>query len=123
MLRDRAMSHYQARSLFGSNHRLNRRNGLGFDRRPVMDRGVGATVSRRSILADSMKLKEIEGEPLVDANALKSLIRLLRLTQVIIFFMVVFIVNSLFCQLQNSCLLSPVSCPLLAYIYGILCLS
>ncbi|XP_028759255.1 E3 ubiquitin-protein ligase UPL1 [Neltuma alba] len=82
MLRDRAMSHYQARSLFGSSHRLsNRRNGLGFDRRPVMDRGVGVTVGRRSILADSLKVKEIEGEPLLDANALKSLIRLLRLAQ------------------------------------------
>ncbi|XP_054777632.1 E3 ubiquitin-protein ligase UPL1-like [Prosopis cineraria] len=82
MLRDRAMSHYQARSLFGSSHRLNnRRNGLGFDRRPVMDRGVGVTIGRRSILADSLKVKEIEGEPLLDANALKSLIRLLRLAQ------------------------------------------
>lgn len=79
------MSHYQARSLFGSNSRLNnRRNGLGFDRRPVMDRGVGVTMGRRSILADSLKVKEIEGEPLLDANALKSLIRLLRLAQVIL---------------------------------------
>ncbi|KAI4297837.1 hypothetical protein L6164_037702 [Bauhinia variegata] len=83
MLRDRAMSHYQARSLFGSNHRLNnnRRNGLGFDRRPVMDRGVGVTIGRRSALTDSLKVKEIEGEPLLDANALKALIRLLRLAQ------------------------------------------
>ncbi|KAK4254640.1 hypothetical protein QN277_009993 [Acacia crassicarpa] len=82
MLRDRAMSHYQARSLFGSSHRLNnRRNGLGFDRRPVMDRGVGVTIGRRSILPDSLRVKEIEGEPLLDANALKSLIRLLRLAQ------------------------------------------
>ncbi|KAL5068177.1 hypothetical protein RYX36_019064 [Vicia faba] len=38
ILRDRAMSHYQARNLFGSSHRLNnRRNGLGFVRRPVKD--------------------------------------------------------------------------------------
>ncbi|XP_058209928.1 E3 ubiquitin-protein ligase UPL1-like isoform X2 [Rhododendron vialii] len=84
MLRDRAMSHYQARSLFGSSHRLNpRRNGLGFDRHAVMDRGVGVTVGRRafSALADSLKLKEIEGEPLLDAHALKALIRLLRLAQ------------------------------------------
>lgn len=85
MLRDRAMSHYQARSLFGSNHRLNnRRNGLGFDRRPVMDRGVGVTIGRRSFFVGGTKLKEIEGEPLLDANALKSLIRLLRLAQVIL---------------------------------------
>ncbi|XP_014507028.1 E3 ubiquitin-protein ligase UPL1 isoform X1 [Vigna radiata var. radiata] len=82
ILRDRAMSHYQARSLFGSSHRLNnRRNGLGFDRRPVMDRGVGVTIGRRSVLTDSLKVKEIEGEPLLDATALKALIRLLRLSQ------------------------------------------
>ncbi|KAJ6314476.1 hypothetical protein OIU78_018036 [Salix suchowensis] len=84
MLRDRAMSHYQARSLFGSSHRLSsRRNGLGFDRQAVMDRGVGVTIGRRaaSNIADSMKVKEIEGKPLLDANALKALIRLLRLAQ------------------------------------------
>lgn len=84
MLRDRAMSHYQARSLFGSSHRLsNRRNGLGFDRQMVMDRGVGVTIGRRasSALAESLKLKEVEGEPLLDPNALKALIRLLRLAQ------------------------------------------
>lgn len=77
------MSHYQARSLFGSSHRLNnRRNGLGFDRRPVMDRGVGVTIGRRSAITDTLKMNEIEGEPLLDANALKALIRLLRLAQV-----------------------------------------
>lgn len=89
MLRDRAMSHYQARSLFGSSHRLNtRRNGLGFDRHTVMDRGVGVTVGRRafSALADSLKLKEIEGEPLLNAHDLKALIRLLRLAQVVYIF-------------------------------------
>lgn len=85
MLRDRAMSHYQARSLFGGSHRLNgRRTGLGFDRQMVMDRGVGVTIGRRaaSAITDSLKVKEIEGEPLLDANALKALIRLLRLAQV-----------------------------------------
>jgi len=85
MLRDRAMSHYQARSLFGSSHRLtNRRNGLGFDRQSVMDRGVGATIGRRtgSSLSEVLKVKEVEGEPLLDANALKALVRLLRLAQV-----------------------------------------
>ncbi|CAK9145116.1 unnamed protein product [Ilex paraguariensis] len=84
MLRDREMSHYQARSLFGSSHRLGtRRNGLGFDRQAVMDRGVGITIGRRgsSALAESLKSKEVEGEPLLDANALKALIRLLRLAQ------------------------------------------
>lgn len=85
MLRDRAMSHYQARSLFGNSHRLgNRRNGLGFDRQTVMDRGVGVTIGRRaaSAIADSLKMKEIEGEPLLDGKSLKALIRLLRLAQV-----------------------------------------
>ncbi|WOH00170.1 hypothetical protein DCAR_0519528 [Daucus carota subsp. sativus] len=83
MLRDRAMSHYQAHSLFGNNHRhTHRRNGLGFDRQAVMDRGVGVTIGRRtSSVAEGAKLKEVEGEPLLDANALKALIRLLRLAQ------------------------------------------
>ncbi|KAL7249065.1 hypothetical protein ACSBR1_011264 [Camellia fascicularis] len=84
MLRDRAMSHYQARSIFGSTHRSNnRRNGLGFDRQTMMDRGVGITIGRRasSALAEGLKLKEIEGEPLLNAHALKALIRLLRLAQ------------------------------------------
>ncbi|XVE96691.1 hypothetical protein REPUB_Repub02eG0244500 [Reevesia pubescens] len=84
MLRDRAMSHYQARSLFGGSHRLNnRRNGLGLDRQTVMDRGVGVTLGRRpgSTISDSFKVKEIEGEPLLNANSLKALIRLLRLAQ------------------------------------------
>nr|DAD23683.1 TPA_asm: hypothetical protein HUJ06_025146 [Nelumbo nucifera] len=84
MLRDRAMSHYQARSLFGSSHRLSgRRNSLGFDRQTVMDRGVGVTIGRRAVsaIADSLKVKEVEGAPLLDANALKALIRLLRLAQ------------------------------------------
>ncbi|KAI3703086.1 hypothetical protein L6452_28841 [Arctium lappa] len=84
MLRDRAMSHYQARSLFGSSHRIdNRRNGLGFDRQTVIDRGVGVTIGRRtsSALLESLKMKEVEGEPLLDPDALKALIRLLRLAQ------------------------------------------
>lgn len=87
------MSHYQARSLFGSGHRINnRRNGLGFDRQTVMDRGVGVTIGRRGVssVTDSLKGKEIEGEPLLDANALKALIRLLRLAQV---FMVNWIIH------------------------------
>ncbi|KAI3828362.1 hypothetical protein L1987_02463 [Smallanthus sonchifolius] len=84
MLRDRAMSHYQARSLFGNSHRLNnRRNGLGFDRQTVIDRGVGVTIGRRasSAILESLKVKEVEGDPLLDPDALKALIRLLRLAQ------------------------------------------
>ena len=87
MLRNRAMSHSQARTLFGSSHRINnRRNGLGFDRQTVMDRGVGVTIGRRAVsgVADSLRGKEIEGEPLLDATALKALIRLLRLAQVFV---------------------------------------
>uniref|UniRef100_A0A2P2M8T8 HECT-type E3 ubiquitin transferase n=1 Tax=Rhizophora mucronata TaxID=61149 RepID=A0A2P2M8T8_RHIMU len=83
MLRDRAVSHYQARSLFGSNHRPTGRNALGLDRQTAMDRGVGVTLGRRAATAivDRIKLKEIEGEPLLDANSLKALIHLLRLAQ------------------------------------------
>lgn len=93
MLRDRAMSHYQARSLFGGSHRLgSRRNGLGFDRQTVMDRGVGVTIGRRaaSTVAENLKVKEIEGQPLLDANALKALIRLLRLAQVTLSLFILF---------------------------------
>lgn len=85
MLRDRAMSHYQARNLFGSSHRLsNRRNGLGYNRLTGMDRGVGVTIGQRTVSssADGSRVKELEGTPLVDADALKSLTRLLRLAQV-----------------------------------------
>ncbi|KAL3503633.1 hypothetical protein ACH5RR_038082, partial [Cinchona calisaya] len=83
MLRDRAMSHYQARSMFGSSHRFNhQRNGLGLDRYAMMDRGVGVTIGRRvSSITETLKLKELEGEPLLDTNSLKALIRLLRLAQ------------------------------------------
>ncbi|KAF3614870.1 hypothetical protein FXO38_35432 [Capsicum annuum] len=84
MFRDRAMSHYQEHSLFGGSHRLHGcRNGLGFDRQTGMDRGVGVTIGRRaaSFFSERLKLKELESEPLLDANGLKSLIRLLRLAQ------------------------------------------
>ncbi|KAK4491779.1 hypothetical protein RD792_002554 [Penstemon davidsonii] len=82
MLRDRAMSHYHARSLFGSSQRLSRRgNRIGFGQ-TVMDRGVGVSNGRgASSLAENLKLKELEGEPLLGANGLKALIRLLRLAQ------------------------------------------
>ncbi|CAM8937305.1 unnamed protein product [Rhodiola kirilowii] len=84
MLRDRAMSHYQARSLFGSTHRFsNRRHGLGYDRQTFMDRGVGVTIGRRGVSspAASLNVREIEGEPFLDANALRGLVRLLRVAQ------------------------------------------
>ncbi|KAI3466413.1 hypothetical protein Pfo_023076 [Paulownia fortunei] len=83
MLRDRAMSHYHARSLFGSSQRLSGRgNRLGFDRQTLMDRGVGVAIGRRAAsIAEKFKLKELEGEPLLDANGMKALIGLLRLAQ------------------------------------------
>ncbi|KAI3769136.1 hypothetical protein L6452_00236 [Arctium lappa] len=84
MLRDRAMSHYRAQSLFGSNQRLNnRRDGLGLNSRAVIDRGVGITIGRKAsyTLAESLKVKEVEGEPLLDTDALKAFIRLLRLAK------------------------------------------
>lgn len=83
MLRDRAVSHYHARgSLFGGSQRLGGRR-LAVDRQTVMDRGVGVSVGQRAVsaIANSLKAKEIEGMPLLDSNALKALIRLLRLAQ------------------------------------------
>lgn len=87
MLRDRAMSHYHARSLFGSNQRLSSRgNRIGLAQ-AVMDRGVGVTIGRgASSISENLKLKEFEGEPFLDANGLKALIRLLRLAQVVYMF-------------------------------------
>lgn len=83
MLRDRAASHYHARSLFGGSHRLGGRR-LAVDRQTVMDRGVGVMGRRAfSAIPSSLKVKEIEGTPLLDRNALKALIRLLRVAQVI----------------------------------------
>ncbi|KAL0399112.1 UNVERIFIED_CONTAM: E3 ubiquitin-protein ligase UPL2, partial [Sesamum radiatum] len=44
--------------------------------------GCRVTIGRRaSSIAENLKLKELEGEPLLDANGLKALIRLLRLAQ------------------------------------------
>ncbi|XP_073020547.1 E3 ubiquitin-protein ligase UPL1-like isoform X2 [Primulina eburnea] len=84
MLRDRALNRYHARSLFGNSQGLNSRGnrlGLGFDRQTMMDRGVGVTIGRGSSLVENLKLKEFDGEPLLNAKGLKALIRLLRLAQ------------------------------------------
>ncbi|XP_038983602.1 E3 ubiquitin-protein ligase UPL1-like isoform X2 [Phoenix dactylifera] len=79
MLRDR---YHPRSSLFGGGHRLGGRR-LAIDRHTAMDRGVGVTIGRRAVsaTANSSKVKEIEGIPLLDANALKALIHLLRLAQ------------------------------------------
>ncbi|XP_075495888.1 E3 ubiquitin-protein ligase UPL1-like [Primulina tabacum] len=84
MLRDRALNRYHARSLFGNSQGLNSRGnrlGLGFDWRTVMDRGVGVTIGGGSSPVDNLKLKELDGEPLLNSKGLKALIRLLRLGQ------------------------------------------
>jgi hypothetical protein len=68
-----------------------------------MDRGVGVTIDRRSALTDTVKVKEIEGEPLLNANALKALIRLLRLAQVsfFLFMMTVLVTQSFLARCGN----------------------
>lgn len=84
MLRDRAVSHYHARSsLFGGSHRLGSRR-LAADRQAVMDRGVGVTSGQRafSAISNCLKVKEIEGLPLLDASGLQAVIRPVRLAQV-----------------------------------------
>ncbi|XP_040383322.1 E3 ubiquitin-protein ligase UPL1-like isoform X1 [Oryza brachyantha] len=81
MLRDRELSRYRARgSLFGGSYRLGARR-LPADNHTVMDRGVGVTVGRRviSTVLGSAKSKDVEGNPLLDSNALRALIRLLQL--------------------------------------------
>ena len=85
MLRDRAMSHYHARSLVGSNRRVfTRTTGSGFD--------------RQTVIAESLKGMEIDGEPLLDADGLKGLVRLLRLAQVTPALHNNFIVTIYFCH-------------------------
>ncbi|MCO5577300.1 hypothetical protein L7F22_031127 [Adiantum nelumboides] len=69
LLRERAMSQLQARSIFGAPHRL---GGLNFD---------AGRRSTSGIIGGGSKLKEGEGKPLVDTLALKALLRLLRLAQ------------------------------------------
>nr|GEW74196.1 E3 ubiquitin-protein ligase UPL1-like [Tanacetum cinerariifolium] len=68
MLRDRAMSHYHARSLVGSNHR-------------VFTGRTGAEFDRQTVISECLKGIEVDGEPLLDADGLKGLVRLLRLAQ------------------------------------------
>jgi E3 ubiquitin-protein ligase HUWE1 len=88
MLRDRARSHYQAHSLFGVDHRPSgRQNSMANDGQPTIDPGtvhsVGLSLGSKlsSSLVNGVKVKEVEGKPLVDTTALKSLLQLLRLAQ------------------------------------------
>ncbi|XP_058788078.1 E3 ubiquitin-protein ligase UPL1-like [Vicia villosa] len=63
ILRNRAKSLYQSSHLFESTHMLNkRRNGLGLF---------------WWLVIDTLKIKEIKGDPLLDASAFKALIGLL----------------------------------------------
>ncbi|KAL6600606.1 hypothetical protein ACP70R_045406 [Stipagrostis hirtigluma subsp. patula] len=81
MLRDRELSRYRARgSLFGGSYRLGGRR-LPADNQTVIDRAVGVAVGRRLISATpgSTKGKDVEGNPLLDSDALQALIRLLQL--------------------------------------------
>ncbi|PHT48026.1 hypothetical protein CQW23_12234 [Capsicum baccatum] len=85
MFRDRAMSHYQAHSLFVGIHRLHGCRMVWDLTDKQLWTGVGVTIGRRasSSFSKSLKLKELESEPLLYANGLKSLIRLLRLAQLL----------------------------------------
>lgn len=86
MLRDRAASHYSARSsLFGGSQRLSSRRPT-VDRQTIMDRGATIGPRPASAIASNLKVKEIEGMSLVDVNSLRSLIRLLRVAQVMCMF-------------------------------------
>lgn len=99
MLRDRRSNnryHYR-NALFGGSHRLDGRR-LAVNRQTVMDRGVGVTIGRRILYANpsTSKDKEVEGMALLDANALKALIRLLRLAQVLLYMLM----KNLFCVVK-----------------------
>jgi len=80
MLRERFARRYRSGALFG----MYPRNWRGESSRRGeggLDRDVGATASRG---ARGTKFVEADGAPLVDTEALKAMIRLLRIVQVII---------------------------------------
>ncbi|BFI34167.1 E3 ubiquitin-protein ligase HUWE1 [Marchantia polymorpha subsp. ruderalis] len=91
LLRERALSQYQSRGLFGG-HRIGRgRNNMGVGTgggATAIDRGVGGATglpigrSRNTMPLSAVgRVKEAEGKPLVDTAALKAMLRLLRLAQ------------------------------------------
>ncbi|XP_057852533.2 E3 ubiquitin-protein ligase UPL1 isoform X1 [Cryptomeria japonica] len=87
MLRERAMSQYQHRGFLGAGHRLGgRRHNIGTGGQ-ALERGVGnsigLTLGRRpgTSLGNAIKMKEVEGKALVDTDALKAMLQLLRLAQ------------------------------------------
>lgn len=90
LLRERAMNQYQARGLFGGANRIGiRRSNIGIASggTTAMDRGVGniggfSMVRRPGVHAHaSLKMKEVEGKPLVDIDGLKAMLQLLRMAQ------------------------------------------
>eukprot|EP00252_Welwitschia_mirabilis_P007759 TRINITY_DN1943_c0_g1_i1.p1 TRINITY_DN1943_c0_g1~~TRINITY_DN1943_c0_g1_i1.p1 ORF type:complete len:3671 (+),score=717.88 TRINITY_DN1943_c0_g1_i1:355-11367(+) len=84
MLRERAMNQYHSRSFFGSNRLGGRRNNVTA-RQTGMERRVGGglAIGRRQgpSVNTHMKIKDVEGKPLVDKGALKAMLQLLRLAQ------------------------------------------
>lgn len=91
LLRERAMNQYQARGLFGGAHRIaNRRNNVGIGAgggSSTLDGGVGGTGLQSARRAGGppvagTRAKDVEGHALVETQALKAMLRLLRLAQV-----------------------------------------
>lgn len=78
MLRERFAHRYHSRTLFGMYPRSRRGESSRRGEGSSLDRAVGGTASRRSI---GSKLLEADGAPLVDTDALKGMIRLLRVVQ------------------------------------------
>ncbi|KAK9758378.1 hypothetical protein RND81_01G225900 [Saponaria officinalis] len=79
MLRERFANRYSSgRTLFGMHPRSRRGESSRRAEGSSLDRAVGSTTSRRPI---GTRVLEADGAPLVDADALKGLIRLLRVVQ------------------------------------------
>ncbi|GAB4839475.1 hypothetical protein Ancab_028998 [Ancistrocladus abbreviatus] len=78
MLRERFAHRYHNRTLFGVYPRSRRGDSSRRGDGSTLDRTGGSIVSRRSV---GNKLIEAEGAPLVDTDALKGMIRLLRVVQ------------------------------------------
>lgn len=78
MLRERFAHRYHSRTLFGMYPRSRRGESSRRSEGSGLDRAVGSISSRRPV---GSKLVEADGAPLVDTDALKGMIRLLRVVQ------------------------------------------
>lgn len=78
MLRERFAHRYHSRTLFGMYPRSRRGESSRRGEGSGLDRAVGGIASRRSVVG---KVLEADGAPLVDTDALKGMIRLLRVVQ------------------------------------------